>query len=74
MKATLPGGAWVALITLLTGALSGWLAEWIHDPSVPLIILALGLIAKAAEIYLAPPVARFYGAAEPSKLYRLLLG
>ncbi len=76
MKATLPGGAWAALIILLTGALSGWLTGWFTGaPWAPLAVLALSLIAKAAEIYLTPtPAVGFMAIPERSKLARLLLG
>lgn len=46
-----PGSAWVALVILLTGALGGWLTEYIQQPYVPIIVMALSLIAKAVEIY-----------------------
>ncbi len=70
----IPNAASVALIVGLTGLLSGWLTTWLSDPWVPLAILALGLIAKAAEIYLTPPIAKVFGVTEHGKFYRLLLG
>ncbi len=70
----IPNAASVALIVLLTGALSGWLTTWFSDPWVPLAVLALGLIAKTAEIYLTQPVAKVFGRPEHGKFYRLLLG
>mgnify|MGYP001612345653 CR=1 FL=1 len=73
----IPGVVWTALIVLLTGALSGWLTDWFSGEAwAPLAVLILGLIAKAAEIYLTPtPVTGLRTPAdERSKLARLLLG
>jgi F0F1-type ATP synthase assembly protein I len=51
MKVAIPGVAITALITILVGALSGWLTQWVVSPYVPLVVILLGAIAKAAEIY-----------------------
>ena len=50
-----PGVAWTALIVALTGVLGGWLTDYITQPWVPLVMILLSGIAKAAEIYLAKP-------------------
>lgn len=79
----LPGASWTALIILLTGALGGWLTEYVNQPWAPLAVMALSLIAKAAEIYLSSTPTRvasevFESAAEPrmerSVVSRLLFG
>ena len=72
----IPGVVWTSLIVLLTGALSGWLTDWFStEPWVPLAVIALGLVAKAAEVYLSKPVAAgMLGGFERSKLSQILLG
>lgn len=50
-----PGIAWTALIVALTGVLGGWLTDYITQPWVPLALILLSGLAKAAEIYLAKP-------------------
>lgn len=52
MKFELPGTVWAALIIALTTALTSWLTGNLTDAWVPLVVLALSMIAKAAEIYL----------------------
>ncbi len=58
---TVPGTAWVALIVALTGALSGWLTEWIDAPWAPLAVLGISTVVKLIqmgyEIYGPKPVA-----------------
>lgn len=49
----LPGAAWTALILALVGVFGGWLTEYVDKPWVPLAILGLSILAKAAEIIFA---------------------
>ncbi len=76
MRVQLPGAAWAALITLLTGALSGWMNEWIEAPWVPMAIIGLSTAAKLVQLYveMQQPTIRTYGEKRPSVLSRLLLG
>lgn len=76
MRVQLPGAAWAALITLLTGALSGWMNEWIEAPWVPMAIIGLSTAAKLVQLYveIQQPTIRTYGEKRPSVLSRLLLG
>jgi len=82
MKGSLPGAVWVALILSLTGALSAWLTGNLSDSWVPLAVLALSMIAKAAEIYFTDKQAaklelRAVGEVEvleSHKIQRFLLG
>lgn len=78
----LPGSAWVALVLLITGALGGWLTEYVQHPFVPIIVMALSLIAKAVEIYFSNKETRVVNESafesrttkEHSTLFKLLLG
>ena len=76
MRVQLPGAAWAALITLLTGALSGWLESWVQEPWVPLLVVGLSTIAKLVQLYveMQQPTIRTYGEKRPSVLSRLFLG
>lgn len=76
MRVQLPGAAWAALITLLTGALSGWMNEWIEAPWVPMAIIGLSTAAKLVQLYveMQQPTIRTYGEKRPSVLSRLFLG
>lgn len=76
MRVQLPGAAWAALITLLTGALSGWLTEWISEPWIPMAVIGLSTIAKLVQLYveMQQPTIRAYNEKRPSMLSRLFLG
>lgn len=78
----IPGAAWTALILALTGALGGWLTEYVQHPFVPIVVMALSLIAKAVEIYFSNKETRVINESafesrttkEHSTLFRLLFG
>lgn len=79
MSKQVPGAAWVSLVVLLTGALSGWLTDWIAEPWVPLAVVGLSTVAKLVqigwEIYGPKASERAYRvqtATEPKLLTRVL--
>lgn len=73
-----PGVAWTALIIALVGVLNSWLTDYVAAPWVPLAVMALGIAAKAAEIYLSDrKTAAANRASEPvasHKIQRFFLG
>jgi hypothetical protein len=73
----IPGIAWTALVLALTGALGGWFTQYVETPWVPVVVLMLNLLGKAAEIYFATPVSNpvlLSSGKQPGTLRRLLLG
>jgi hypothetical protein len=67
----IPGAFWVTLIVGLSAALQ----QYFDAPWVPVAVLALGVVAKALEVWLKPTPVGVRGLAEePSAWWRFLLG
>jgi hypothetical protein len=78
MQIKVPGVAYTALALALTGALGGWLTQYVESAWVPIAVLGLNLIAKAVEIYFKqgtePELLAANSTPQRSVLATLLLG